>query len=219
MKAFNILDKNTPHQFGWRFALAMLLVSSGAYFDAVSAQNSATQQATPATINPKVTTILRAACDKLSAAKNMSFTTVDTYERAARNGQPLYYTVLNQVTLQRPDKLRVIKLGDGIPDEFYYDGKVMAAYVPSTDLVAAADAPPTIDLMLDAAWHVGAIYFPFGDVIVSKTCAVIDKLISAFYVGQSVVVGGTKTVFLRHGIALHPRVGNSQQCFDGSEAV
>ena len=73
----------------------------------------------------------------------MSFTAVDTYERAARNGQPLYYTDKSQVTLQRPDKLRVIKTGDGIPDEFYYDGKTMAAYVPSADLIAVSDAPPT----------------------------------------------------------------------------
>jgi len=185
-------DQTKVRQHDWRFVLAMLLVSSGAFFDPAAAQNSATQQPS-ATIDPKVTTILRAACDKLSAAKSMSFTAVDTYERAARNGQPLYYTVLNQVTLQRPDKLRVIKIGDGIPDEFYYDGKIMTAYVPSTDLIAVAEAPPTIDLMLDAAWHVGAIYFPFGDVIVSKPCAVFDKLVSAFYVGQSVVVGGTKT--------------------------
>ncbi len=34
---------------------------------------------------------------------------------------------------------------------------------------------------------------PFGDVIASNPCAVFEKLTSAFYVGQSIVVGGTKT--------------------------
>jgi hypothetical protein len=124
----------------------------------------------------------------------MSFTAVDTYERAARNGQPLYYTVESKVTLQRPDKLRVIKIGDGVPDEFYYDGKTMVAYIPSANLVATSNAPPTIDAMLDAAWDVAGIYFPFADVIVSHPCDVFDKnLTSAFYVGQSNVVGGTTT--------------------------
>jgi len=97
--------------------------------------------------------------------------------------------------MQRPDKLRVITPGDGIPDEFYYDGKAMMAYVPSQDLVAVADAPPTIDQMVDIAWEKAAIYFPFADVILSKPCAVFEEhgINSAFYVGQSKVVGGTTT--------------------------
>ena len=45
----------------------------------------------------------------------MSFTALNTYGKVARDGQPLYYTMLNQVTLQRPDKLRVIPPGDGVP--------------------------------------------------------------------------------------------------------
>lgn len=177
-----------------RFVLAGLFTVAAVQFDRAAAQDSAAQQSAPAKIDPKVTAILRAACNMLSAAQTMTFTAVDTYERAARNGQPLYYTVLSRVTLQRPDKLRVIKVGDGIPDEFYYDGKTVAAYVPSTDLVAVADAPPTIDQMLDAVWDIAAIYFPFADVMASDPCAVFDKkMTSAFYVGQSVVVGGATT--------------------------
>ena len=148
----------------------------------------------PPHIEPKALEILKAACDALTAAKAMSFTAVNTYEKAARNGQPLYHATLNQVTLQRPDKLRVITPGDGVPDEFYYNGKTMMAYVPSEDLVAVADAPPTIDQLIDVAWEKAAIYFPFSDVIVSDPCEVIDKsMTSAFYVGQSKVIGGTTT--------------------------
>lgn len=145
-------------------------------------------------IEPKVLSILKTACDTLSGAQTMSFTAVSTYERAARNGQPLYYATLNHVTMQRPDKLRVITPGDGVPDEFYYDGKTIMAYVPSADFVAVAEAPPKIDEMLDAAWEKAAIYFPFADVIADKPCEVINRLAtSAFYVGQSVVIGGTTT--------------------------
>src|SRR5258708_39859924 len=41
-------------------------------------------------VEPKVLDILKAACNVLSEAKTMSFTAVNTYERAASNGQPLY---------------------------------------------------------------------------------------------------------------------------------
>jgi hypothetical protein len=174
-------------------ALAALFSLDLANHSAIAADDAAKAQPASPQIDPKVTGILRAACDKLSAAKTLSFNAQDTYEHGARNGQPLYYTVLDRVVMQRPDKLRVLKVGDGIPDEFYYDGKSMMAYVPSADLIAVSDAPPTIDRMLDTAWNLGAIYFPFADVIASKPCAVFDKMVSAFYVGQSVVVGGTKT--------------------------
>jgi hypothetical protein len=151
--------------------------------------------AAPPPIEPKAIEVLKAACQTLSGAKAMSFTALNTYEKAARNGQPLYYSTLNDVTLHRPDKLRVITPGDGIPDEFYYDGKTIMAYVPSEDLVAVADAPPTVDEMLDVAWEKAAIYFPFADVIMSKPCAVFeeDGINSAFYVGQSKVIGSTIT--------------------------
>lgn len=146
-------------------------------------------------IEPKAAAILKSSCDVLAGAKAMSFTALNTYEKAARNGQPLYYAVRNQVTLQRPDKLRVITPGDGIPDEFYYDGKSMMVYVPSTNMVAVADAPPTVDAMIDTAWNTAAIYFPFADVILSKPCDVFEKegMDSAWYVGQSHVVGNTTT--------------------------
>ncbi len=154
-------------------------------------------QAPPARppIEPKAASILKAACQALASAKAMSFNALSTYEKAARNGQPLFYSTLNQVVMARPDKLRVITPGDGVPDEFYYDGKTMTAYVPSEDLVAVSEAPPTIDKMLDSAWEKAAIYFPFADMIVSDPCEIFEKhgLNSAFYVGQSRLVGGTMT--------------------------
>ncbi|MBV8612155.1 MAG: DUF2092 domain-containing protein, partial [Acetobacteraceae bacterium] len=175
-------------------ALALnCLAFSPARAQAVQAPSAPAPEHPP--IEEKAIAILDKACTALAAAKAMSFTAVSTYEKAARNGQPLYYATLNQVTMQRPDKLRVITLGDGTPDEFYYDGKAMMAYVPSADLVAVADAPPTIDQMIDAAWDKAAIYFPFADVLVSKPCAVFEQegLNSAFYVGQSKIIGGTTT--------------------------
>jgi hypothetical protein len=145
-------------------------------------------------IEPKAVELLKAASAALAGAQNVSFNSVGTYERAAKNGQPLYFSSVHEVRMQRPDKLRVITLGDGTPDEFYYDGKLMMAYVPSADLVAVADAPPTIDKLLDAIWEKAAIYFPFTDVLASDPYAELSKgMKSAFYVGRSIAIGGTTT--------------------------
>jgi hypothetical protein len=146
------------------------------------------------TIEPKAIDILRAACDRLATARSMSFTAVVTYENPSRLGTPLAYTTKSEVTLQRPDKLRVINPADGPATEFYYDGKQMMAFAPAENLIAVADAPPTIDGALKAAFETADIYYPFSDLIVADPFKdVSDGMIMAFYIGQSKVVGGTTT--------------------------
>src|SRR5262245_36158425 len=116
------------------------------------------------TLEPKAIDIMKAACSRLAAAKSMTFTAVVSYESPSRLGTPLVYTTKTEVTLQRPDKLKVITSGDGPASEFYYDGKTMMAFEPTANLVAVADAPSTIDATLQAAYDAAAIYFPFTDV-------------------------------------------------------
>jgi hypothetical protein len=146
------------------------------------------------TLEPKAMDILKAACSRLAAAKAMTFTAVVSYESPSRLGTPLAYTTKSEVTVQRPDKLRVITAGDGPASEFYYDGKVMMAFEPAANLVAVADAPPTIDAALQAAYDSAAIYFPFTDVIVADPYKdIAEGLKLAFYIGQSQIVGGVTT--------------------------
>jgi hypothetical protein len=145
-------------------------------------------------IEPAALAILKAMSEKLAAAKTISFAAVNTYESPAINGQPLYYTTVSQVTAQRPDKMRVVTPGDGPPTEFYYDGKTMVAYDPSMNLAAVADAPPTIDAMVKAAYDKAGIYFPFVDFIVADPYKDMEgSLKSAFVVGRSDAVGRTLT--------------------------
>jgi hypothetical protein len=145
-------------------------------------------------IEPAAMAIVKAMTDKLAAAKSMSFTAFATYESPDRTGLPLAYTTLSQVTMQRPDKLKVINLGDGPRTEFYYDGKTVQAYEPAAKLVASVAAPNTTDAMLHAAFQRAAIYFPFTDLIVSDPFKTIsDNVQVAFVVGKSTVVGGVTT--------------------------
>jgi hypothetical protein len=189
---------------------AALLLALGALSGVGSLAQSATQPAAklvatkkatkpvrPAAqlgLEPRAVDILKAASARLAAAKSMTFTAVVSYESPSLLGPPLVYATRSEVTLQRPDKLRVVTLGDGPASEFYYDGKVMMAYAPAENLLAVADAPATIDAALQAAYDSAAIYFPFTDVVVADPYKdLAEGLKSAFYVGQSIVVGGTTT--------------------------
>ncbi|HTI16303.1 MAG TPA: DUF2092 domain-containing protein [Trinickia sp.] len=138
--------------------------------------------------------ILKAASARLAAAKSMTFTAIVSYESPSRLGPPLIYSTKSEVTMQRPDKLKVITIGDGPRAEFYYDGKTMTAFAPAENLVAIVDAPPTIDAALKKAYDIGAIYFPFIDVIAADPYKdIADGLKTAFYIGQSSVVADTTT--------------------------
>src|SRR2546429_4988726 len=88
----------------------------------VAAEASPAPEPTHA-LEPKAIEILKAATSRLAAARTLKFTAVDFYESSSRHGHPLSVTTKSEVTLQRPDKLRVITSADGPASEFYYDGK------------------------------------------------------------------------------------------------
>ncbi len=145
-------------------------------------------------LEPKALEILKATSDKLAAAHTMSFTAVELFEHLTRQGAPLGYTTKYEVTLQRPDKLRVLKPADGPANGFYYDGKSMMGYAPAENLLAVADAPPTIDATLEKAYKLAGISVPFDDLIVANPYGdLVPGLIHAYYVGQSHVVAGITT--------------------------
>jgi hypothetical protein len=194
----------TCEKLKWSVTIAVLSVFLAASGNAQQTQHTPKAAARPAAkpaapafqpgLEPRAMDILKAASARLAAARSMSFTSVVSYESPSRLGPPLVYSTRSEVTVRRPDKLRVITSGDGPPSEFYYNGKTMTAFAPSENLVAIADAPPTIDAALEAAYHTGAIYFPFADVIVADPYKdIADGLKIAFYIGQSSVVGGTTT--------------------------
>ncbi|MFO1207051.1 MAG: DUF2092 domain-containing protein [Burkholderiales bacterium] len=169
----------------------------------------------PAALKPvieaRAVDLLKAASAKLAAAKSMSFTAVVSYEHPSRYGPPLVYTTRSDVALLRPDRLRVITFGDGPPSEFYYNGKLMMAFAPVENLVAIADAPPTVDAALKAAFDSAAIYFPFTDLIVADPYqGIAEGLELAFYIGQSNVVGGTRTdmvAYVASGVFVQAWIG------------
>ena len=161
------------------------------------ATKSAKQPAAPGykmVLEPRAMDLLKATSARLAAAKSMSFTATVNYEYPSKLGPPIAYTMRYDVTMQRPDKLKVVMPGDGPASEFYYDGKAMMAYAPAENLVAVADAPATIDAALKAAFDTAAIYYPFSDLVVADPYAALtDGAILAFYIGPSGNVGGTKT--------------------------
>ena len=150
--------------------LALLASSVGAAAPAATGEQPATtgSLAPAIEVEPRALGILQGASAKLAAAKTLSFKAVASEESPTRLGPALDYYTTSEVTLHRPDKLRVLSPGDGPRNEFYYDGKTMTAYSPADNYVATASAPATIDAMLEQAFSMAQIYFPFEDLLVAN---------------------------------------------------
>jgi len=58
-------------------------------------------------IEQKAMDLLKATSDRLAAAKSMSFTAVVGYEYPSKLGPPIVYSTRYDVTMQRPNKLRI----------------------------------------------------------------------------------------------------------------
>lgn len=161
------------------------------------------QQAAPAApaaqakaplMEPKALEILKAMSAKLAAAKSIGFTVSTAFDQPGQNNQPIFYATKSNVALARPNKFAVVTLGDGPRSAFYYNGKDMVVALPEKNLVAVADAPGNVEDMLEQAFVKAGIYFPWVDLITSNPYAEIEKgLKTAFYIGQSKVIGDTVT--------------------------
>lgn len=168
---------------------ASVLLPIVAAFHAIAQDAPQTQVVDPAAI-----AVIQAMASKLAAAKSLSVSARGQFDVATADGQPIYYTTLSKISLQRPDKLKVSVLGDGPKSEFVYDGKTISVFMPAQNVVASADAPATLEAMLDKAYVEAGIYFPFVDFIVADPLkSLTDGLNSAFIIGQSELVGGTTT--------------------------
>ena len=103
-------------------ALTILLCSVSASSPPAWAQQDAAPAANPPTaaaprpaIEPRAVELLNAMGAKLDAAKSMSFSVKTAFEEPARSGQPLFYMVQASVSLERPDKMKIVTSGDGPP--------------------------------------------------------------------------------------------------------
>ena len=145
-------------------------------------------------LEPRAIEVIKAMSATLAGASSITFTALVSEESPSRLGPALMYTTRNNVTLLRPNNLKVITPGDGPANEFYYDGKTIVTYAPAEDMAATAPAPPTITGALQLAFDTAAIYFPFTDLIVDDPYEMIaSDMQLAFYIGQSTVVGNTTT--------------------------
>jgi hypothetical protein len=126
----------------------------------------------------------------LGAAKAFSFRTSSTVEVPAKTGQFITLFASSEITLERPNKLRVRVTGEVPNFEFAYDGSTIAAFAANNNVYSVSKAPDTIDGMLPFVEKETGIHFASSYVLFSDPYAVLTKgLTSAVVVGSDTVQG------------------------------
>ena len=143
----NLVTKHFIRKAGLALALGALALTGASAQTASSgakpAKPAVKKKAAPVdkpALEARAVELLKATSARLAAAQAMSFTATVSYEHPSRLGPPLVFTSRYEVAMQRPEKLRVINVGDGPASEFYLDGKTMVALAPAENLVAMVQA-------------------------------------------------------------------------------
>jgi hypothetical protein len=159
---------------------------------AAIAQSTPVPAAEPA-VDPKALKIIQAMSDRLTSAKRLSFRARAVYDVPGKDKTPIYYATISDVYFARPNTLRVITVADQPMHELVYNGKQVAVFSPTENTLATGPAPDTIE---GAIRHVedGGIDLPFADVLLNDSYKNFSEgLTSAFVIGRSNAIGGTRT--------------------------
>jgi len=116
-------------------------------------------------VDPAATKILKRMTDYLGSLKQFSVHTQNTLEDVLDSGHRIDLDVSASVTLSRPNKLRSERKGDLVDQVFYYDGKTLTLYNPSSNVYATETAPDTFEEMFKYLYESLGFGTPISDLV------------------------------------------------------
>jgi hypothetical protein len=184
----------------WVLGLLVLFAASAALAGtAETASQAASGVAAGSAFVPKAPDItpgaagpLTAMCGVLKSRPAFSFTAEVSAEHVYPNGQTIQITRIVKMAVKRPDKLYARITGDERDRLFVYDGKTVAVADFDRGVYAIADAPATIDAMLDMLTQKYGINAPLSDLLYADPCAtMLQDVRTGDCVGSHLAAGKT----------------------------
>ena len=133
---------------------------------------------------------LKSMADYLSAQKMLSAKYDTDLEVITPAIEKITFSASGEVLLSRPDKLHATRTGGYADVELFFDGKTFTIYGRHANGFVQADAPGTVDGLIDLLrdkYHAG---LPFADLLLSNPYdALMDGVIEAKDIGRGVIDG------------------------------
>src|SRR6267378_898257 len=92
----------------------------------------------------------KAMADYLAGQKSLSAKFDSDIEVVTPELQKIQFTSSGELKMNRPDKLRIRRTGGYADVELVYDGKTVSLYGNNAKSYVQADAPGTVDQLVDA---------------------------------------------------------------------
>src|SRR5467141_3302347 len=130
--------------------------------------------------------ILRSMTDYLGTQKSLSASFDSDIEIITPELQKIQFVSSGQMKLDRPDKLHVRRTGGYADVELVYDGKTISVYGNNAKSYVQADAPGTVDQMIDAIQARSGVGMPGTDLLLSNA---FDELVASALEGKHIGLG------------------------------
>lgn len=139
-------------------------------------------------IDPKADALLRKMSTDLNGMKSFTFESSQVMEVVTKDGEKLQGLAESSVAVQRPNKLRVDRMGPFGGGSVYYDGTNFTFYGKRDNLYATAKAPSNLDEMIGFARDMLSIDAPGADLLYSDAYTVLmEDVVSGRYMGAEMV--------------------------------
>jgi Predicted periplasmic protein len=157
--------------------------------DSATAATPATPAAAPAAplIEPEAAAALKRSSEFLQELKTFSLRVDASTDEVLDSGQKVQFGSLADISVVKPNRLRVDVIDDDKQRQFYYDGRTLTVYGKLVNYYASVKAPKTIKEMLAFAESKYGLEWPLADLLAPESLAANVK--SGFYLGKGRVRG------------------------------
>lgn len=138
----------------------------------------------------EATKILKTMSDYVISQKSFSAKFDADIEVITPQIQKIQFASSGEVLVERPGKLRVTRKGGYADVELVFDGKTVSVLGKHANAYAQADAPGTIDQLVELLRDKYAVDMPGADLLLSNAYAVLSEdILDAKYIGHGVIDG------------------------------
>jgi hypothetical protein len=134
--------------------------------------------------------ILKGMSDYLAGQKSLSAKFDSDIEAVTPELQKIQFTSSGEMKMNRPDKLRIRRTGGYADVELVFDGKTVSVLGKNMNTYVQADAPGTVDQLVDLLRNEYSIDMPGADLFLSNSYdEMMDGVLDAKHIGEGVVEG------------------------------
>lgn len=136
--------------------------------------------------------VFKSMADYLVKQKTIEFTFDSSIEVITPEIQKIQYTSSGHAFVERPDRIRVTRLGGTGQLDLYFDGKTATLYGPGIKTYAQIVEAKSINQLIDALEHKYGFAGPGSDLLLSNVYdAMMKGVLDARYLGTG-IIGGFK---------------------------